>query len=105
MPKATSTTNELETTKRKAANRKVTFVHVCIGGCKGCKRQISKPLYKKHAKFRELEQSENSLQVERPNETSVRSFQTKNPVRAVPHSDGLCLALYKFFASCTCIVT
>ena len=104
MPKATSTTKELETTKRKAANRKATFVCACIGGCKGRKRQISEALYKKHAKFRELERSENSLQVERPNETSV-SFQTKNPARAVRHSDGLCLAFYKLFASRACTVT
>ena len=40
----------------------------------------------------------------RPNETSV-NFQTKHPVRVIPHSDGLCLALYKFFASHACKVT
>ena len=86
MPKAA-------TTKGKAANRKAMFICACIGGCKGRKRQISEALYKKHAKFRELEGSEDSLQVERPNETSV-SFRTENPARAVPHSDGPCLALY-----------
>jgi hypothetical protein len=104
MPKAASTTKELKTTKRKAVNRKATFVCGCIGGCKGRKQQISEVLYKKHTKFRELEGSENSLQVERLNETIV-SFRTKNPARAVPHSDGLCLALYKFFASRACTVT
>ena len=86
MPKAASTIKGVETTRGKAANRKATFVCACIGSCKGRKRQISEALYKKYAKYRELEGSEDSLQVERPNETidSV-SFQTENPVRAVPH--------------------
>lgn len=69
MPKAATTTKEVEKTKGKAANRKATFVCACIGGCKGRKRQISEALYKKHARYRELEGSEDSLQIERPNET------------------------------------
>ena len=69
MPKAATTTKEVEKTKGKAANRKATFVCACIGGCKGHKRQISEALYKKHARYRELEGSEDSLQIERRNET------------------------------------
>ena len=54
------------------------FSCACIGGCKGRKRQISEALYKKHAKFRELE---DPLQDERPNESV--SFRIENLIE--PH--------------------
>jgi hypothetical protein len=66
MPKAASKTKKVETSKGKAASEKLTFACACIGGCKGRKRQISEALYKKHAKFRELE---DPLQDEQPNES------------------------------------
>ena len=66
MPKAASKTKKVETTKGKVVSGKLTYACVCIGGCKGCKQQISEALYKKHAKFRELE---DSLQDEQPNES------------------------------------
>ena len=55
MPKAASKAKKGETMKRKATNGKVTFACSCNGGCKGRKREISEALYKKHANFRELE--------------------------------------------------
>jgi hypothetical protein len=46
---------------RKAATQpasgKPTFTCACTGGCKGRTRELSVALYKKHAKFRELDEA------------------------------------------------
>jgi hypothetical protein len=44
-------------TKGKAESGKPTYTCACIGGCKGRTRQLSEALYKKHAKFRELDEA------------------------------------------------
>ncbi|KAF8895750.1 hypothetical protein CPB84DRAFT_1748364 [Gymnopilus junonius] len=55
MPKTASKAKKVKMTKGKVANQKPTFACSCIGSCKGHTQEISKALYKKHAKFRELE--------------------------------------------------
>ena len=55
MPKAARKAKNVETTMGKTVNGRPTFACGCIGGCKGHKRKISEAFYKKHAKFRELE--------------------------------------------------
>jgi hypothetical protein len=57
MPKATGTARKVKTTKGKAASMKPTFTCACTGGCKGRTRDLSEALYKKHAKFRELDKA------------------------------------------------
>jgi hypothetical protein len=70
MPKAASKTEKVKTTKGKVASGKLTYACACIGGCKGRKQQISEALYKKHAKFRELEDRLQDERIdERPNES------------------------------------
>ena len=56
MSKATGNARKVDgkTTKGNTASRKLTF-----GGCKCCTRELSKPLYKRHAKFRELDKANN----------------------------------------------
>jgi len=58
MPKAAGKARKVKTTKGKAASGgKPTFTCACNGGCKGRTRELSEALYKKHAKFRELDEA------------------------------------------------
>jgi hypothetical protein len=59
MPKAADKleVRKVKATKGKAASRKPTFTCACTGGCKGRTRELSEALYKKHAKFRELDEA------------------------------------------------
>ena len=59
MPKATGKARKVKTTKGKAASGKPTFTCACTGGCKGCTQELSEALYKRHAKFRELDEANN----------------------------------------------
>jgi hypothetical protein len=43
--------------KSTSTSRKPTFTCACTGGCKGRIRELSEALYKKHAKFRELDEA------------------------------------------------
>ena len=56
MPKATDKARKVDgkTTKGNTTSGKPTF-----GGCKGCTRELSEALYKRHAKFRELDKANN----------------------------------------------
>ena len=56
MPKATGKARKVDgkTTKGNTTSGKPTF-----GGCKGCTRELSEALYKRHAKFRELDEANN----------------------------------------------
>ena len=56
MPKATDKARKVygKTTKGNTTSGKPTF-----GGCKGCTRELSEALYKRHAKFRELDKANN----------------------------------------------
>ena len=59
MPKAAGKARKVKTTKENAASEKPTssFTCACVGGCKGRTRELSEALYKKHAKFRELDKA------------------------------------------------
>ena len=57
MPKAAGKARKVKTTKGKAASGKLTFTWICTGGCEGHTQELSKALYKKHPKFRELDET------------------------------------------------
>ena len=61
MPKATGKARKVDgkTTKRNTARGKLTFTCTCTGGCKGCTQELTEALYKRHAKFRELDEANN----------------------------------------------
>ena len=61
MPKATGKARKVngKTTKGNTASGKPTFTCACTGGCKGRTRELSEALYKRHAKFRELDEANN----------------------------------------------
>lgn len=60
MPKAVGEAGKARKVKSnlKAAGKLTrTFICACTSGCKGRSREISEALYKKHAKFRELDEA------------------------------------------------
>lgn len=57
MPKAASKARQVKTTQGKATSGKPTFKCACTGGCEGRTRELSGALYKRHAKFRELDEA------------------------------------------------
>ena len=66
-------------TKEKATSRKPTFRCTCTGGCKGRTRELSEAMYKKHAKFRELDEARNKGNVD---ELASKSPQQANVQRS-----------------------
>ena len=63
MPKVAGKPRKVKTT-RAVASRKPTFTCTCTGGCKGCTQELSEALYKKHAKFRVLDEATNKGNVD-----------------------------------------
>ena len=61
MPKATGKARKVDgkTIKGNTASGKLTFTCTCTGGRKGCTQELSEALYKRHAKFRELDEANN----------------------------------------------
>jgi hypothetical protein len=86
MPKATGTARKVKTTKGKAASRKPTFTCACTGGCKGRTRDLSEALYKKHAKFRELDKATDKGNVDDSDLASPLSRQA-NHIQHSQHDD------------------
>jgi hypothetical protein len=58
MPRAKVTGKARKATSGKPTR---TFTCACTGGCKGRIRELSEALYKKHAKFRELDEATDNL--------------------------------------------
>lgn len=84
MPKAAGKTRKVKTTKGKAASGKPTFTCACTGGCKGRTRELSEALYKKHAKFRELDEAPGEGNVD---ELASESLQQASNVQRSEHDE------------------
>ena len=78
MPKAVGKAGKARKVKGnlKAAGKSTrTFTCACTSGCKGHTREISEALYKKHAKFRELDEATDKGNVD---DLESVSFQLRN---------------------------
>ena len=89
MPKATGKARKVagKTTKGKAASGKPTFTCACTGGCKGRTQELSEALYKKHAKFRELDEATDKDNMD-ARDSSLASPQQAN-IQHSQHDDSV----------------